>query len=240
MYENYEAVGTDQYFSGIDSAVLANFDLYLSRCHDYLDTAPHQPRLLDVGCGKGAFLERAQQAQFLCEGVEICEPLADAAAGNLGCPIHRSLLSNLDLDENSFDVITMYDLIEHLPEPASDIEKVHKWLRPGGILFILTPNDNALLRHIARFMYRGSFRTIDRPMRVLYYSHHLSYFSSASLTRLVEGHGFEIVEIETRNQETSRLILSPTERLAVRLTFAVADRFSSMGGKLVMWARKNS
>ena len=240
MYESYEAIGTDQYFSGIDREVLSNFDAYLTRCREYLSSGSPQPRLLDVGCGTGAFLERAQKAGFLCEGIEICKPLADIAVRNVGCPVHIGLLSGLDLTECSFDVITMYDLIEHLPEPASDLRKVHKWLKPGGILFVLTPNDDALLRRIARLVFHGSFRKIDRPMRVLYHKHHLSFFSTRSLARLVEGCGFDVVNVETRNQETSRLILSGAERLAVRLTFAAGDRMPSMRGKLVMWARKAS
>ena len=162
MYESYEAIGTDQYFSGIDREVLSNFDAYLTRCREYLSSGSPQPRLLDVGCGTGAFLERAQKAGFLCEGIEICKPLADIAVRNVGCPVHIGLLSGLDLTECSFDVITMYDLIEHLPEPASDLRKVHKWLKPGGILFVLTPNDDALLRRIARLVFHGKLPK-DRP-----------------------------------------------------------------------------
>ena len=238
MYASYDAIGTDQYFSGIDTEVLANFDAYLARCRTNLDTGSDQPRLLDIGCGTGALLKRAQNARFLCEGIETCEPLAEATHRELGCPVHIGLLSQHDFPEHSFDVITMYDLIEHLPDPASDLGKVHKWLKPGGILFALTPNNDALLRRIARMMFRLSFSKIDRPMRVLYYRHHLSYFNTGSLARLVEETGFDVMQLETRNQETSRLILSGPEHLAVRLTFAIADRMPAMGGKLVMWARK--
>ena len=238
MYASYDAIGTDQYFSGIDDAVRLNFDSYLTRCRNYLGSGSGQPRLLDIGCGTGALLGRAQKAQFLCEGVETCEPLAEAANRDLGCPIHVGLLSEVDFAEHRFDVITMYDLIEHLPDPLSDLRKVHKWLRPGGILFALTPNNDALLRRVARLMFRLSLGKFDRPMRILYYKHHLSYFNIRSLARLMEGCDFDVLKVETRNQETSRLILSRSEQLAVRLTFAVADRLPAMGGKLVMWACK--
>jgi hypothetical protein len=75
-------------------------------------------------------------------------------------------------------------------------------------------------------------------MRRLYYHHHLSYFTESSLTSLARSSGLEIAAIETRNQEMSRLNLSPIEKLGTRIVFGVAERYRSLGGKLLLWARK--
>ena len=238
MYEGYENPGNDFYFERIDEEVTAHFDGYLTRCREYCQTGSASLRLLDIGCGNGSFLSRAQQQDFTCEGIETCEPLAQAVRQKLHCPIHGQLLSQTDFPAETFDVVTMYDLIEHLQDPCDDVRRVYSWLKPGGVLFLLTPNDDALLRRVARLAYRSSFHLLQRPIRTLYYPHHLSYFTARSLRSLFEGTGFDVIQTETRNQEMSRLNLSATERFGVGLIFTASRPFPGSGGKLLAWARR--
>lgn len=238
MYEGYENPGNDFYFERIDEEVTGHFDSYLTRCREYCKTGSTSLRLLDIGCGNGSFLSRAQQLGFTCEGIETCEPLAQAVHTKLHCPIHSQLLSQCEFPAQTFDVVTMYDLIEHLQDPCDDVRRVHSWLKPGGILFLLTPNDDALLRRVARLAFRSSFQSLRRPIQTLYYPHHLSYFTANSLKVLAEAIHFEVVRMETRNQEMSRLNLSRIERIAVRSIFAVSRHSEWSGGKLLAWIRK--
>ena len=238
MYEGYENPGNDFYFERIDGEIIAHFDGYLRRCRKYCQTGSASLRLLDIGCGNGSLLSQAKNQGFVCEGIETCEPLAEAVRRKLDCPVHTKLLSQCDFPPGSFDVVTMYDLIEHLQSPIDDVRRVHSWLKPGGIIFVLTPNDDALLRRVARLAFRSSFHAFQRPMRTLYYPHHLSYFTAGSLRSLFEGTGFDIANAETRNQEMSRLNLSKLERLAVGIIFAASRPFPGSGGKLLAWARR--
>ena len=79
----------------------------------------------------------------------------------------------------------MYDLVEHLAEPCVDLRAVHRLLKPGGVLFVLTPNDDALVRTISKQLYRFTRGRFDRPMKKLYYPDHLSYFTKQSLHELL-------------------------------------------------------
>ena len=237
MYENYE----DQMQFRLQDAneeVTGNIDAYLKRCRAYCETLERTPRLLDVGCGSGVLLDRAKALNFICEGVEICESLAISSQERLGCKIHRAFLGELDLPDNSFDIITLYDLIEHLQNPVQEIRHVYRLLHPGGILFVLTPNNDALIRRVAQWSYRLTFHQYQRALRTLYYSQHLSYFSADSLQALLHRVGFQVLHTETRNPEMSRLVLSSVERRAVRAVFGISKRFPSLGGKLILWARK--
>jgi 2-polyprenyl-3-methyl-5-hydroxy-6-metoxy-1,4-benzoquinol methylase len=222
MYEQYENPGNDFYFGRIDEEVTSHFDSYLRQCREHCKSGSRSLRLLDIGCGNGALLSRAQKQGFVCDGIETCAPLAEAVRKKLACAIHTTLLSDSRFPSETFDVITMYDLIEHLHDPIDDLRRVHSWLKRGGMLFVLTPNDDALLRRVARLAYRSSLHMVQRPMHTLYYPHHLSYFTSRSLRSLFEGIGLDLVRIETRNQEMSRLNLSPTERIAVNLIFTAS------------------
>jgi 2-polyprenyl-3-methyl-5-hydroxy-6-metoxy-1,4-benzoquinol methylase len=238
MYAAYENPGNDFYFERIDDEVTGHFDSYLQVCREQCKTGSRAPRLLDIGCGNGALLSRAKRQGFITEGIETCTPLADEARTKLNCVVHTTLLSECRFSSETFDVITMYDLIEHLPDPIDDLRRVQFWLKPGGVLFVLTPNDEALLRRLARLAFRASFHRIQRPMHTLYYAHHLSYFTSRSLRSLFAGVGLDMIRTETRNQEMARLNVSGMDRLAVRLIFAASKPFSASGGKLLAWARR--
>ena len=165
-------------------------------------------------------------------------PLAAQASQRLGCTVHRQFLTEIAFPDARFDVVTMYDLIEHLQDPRSDLEQVFRIVKPGGVFFILTPNDEAFLRRISKMLYRLSFHSFDEPMRRLYYPDHLSYFTAESLSQLLCRAGFELVSLESVNQELSRLELSPLQKLVVKVILQIGRPFRSSGGKLVAYAGK--
>ncbi len=102
----------------------------------------------------------------------------------------------------------MYDLIEHTENPRQDLEHVFRILKSGGVFFALTPNDQALLRRISRVLFAASLQSFSSPMRRLYYPDHLSYFTAESLSQLLVSTGFELISLESVNQELSRVQLS--------------------------------
>jgi 2-polyprenyl-3-methyl-5-hydroxy-6-metoxy-1,4-benzoquinol methylase len=238
LYRNYGHNGQSQYFAGIDANVVRNLDTYLERCKEFLACPGSSLSLLDIGCGNGALLERAKRLGFLCVGIEICSELARRVRTQLDCQVYEEFLRDLAISDSRFDVVTMYDLLEHLDDPISDVKEVFRILKPGGVFFILTPNDEAFLRRISKMVYRLSFHSFDEPMRRLYYPDHLSYFTAESLSQLLCRAGFELVSLESVNQELSRLELSPLQKLVVKVILQIGRPFRSSGGKLVAYARK--
>jgi len=238
MYSAYGNGGQSRYFSGIDRAVEAHLDGYLQRCKAAVQDHDCKLHLLDVGCGNGALLGRAQALGFVAAGTEISARLASLVKARFQCEVHQQLLAELTLPESSFDVVTMYDLIEHAENPRQDLEHVFRILKPGGIFFALTPNDQALLRRISRALFTASLHALSDPMRRLYYPDHLSYFTAESLSRLLGSTGFELISLESVNQELSRVQLSPIEKLAAKMAFWASKPFSRLGGKLVVYARR--
>ncbi len=93
---------------------------------------PGPGRLLDVGCATGEFLAAARARGWDTYGVEPSPPAAQEAASASGSPIHNGTLDTAAYATSWFDVITMWDVIEHLQSPRAYIEQAARLLKPGG------------------------------------------------------------------------------------------------------------
>jgi len=124
----------------------AKREFYLSLFRDYLQTLNRHGspgRLLDLGCGNGDFLMLAREAGWEAYGVEISEPSLREAESRSGVKVFSSLYPLSDKQE-FFDVITMWEFIEHLPSPDRFFGGILPLLRPGGLVALTTPNTRNL------------------------------------------------------------------------------------------------
>lgn len=137
------------------------------------------PRLLDVGAAYGFLLAAARARGFDPIGVEPVAACAAFAERELGERVLPVTLENADLPPASFDVVTLFDVIEHLRDPRAAIARVHELLRPGGLVVIETGDREALLARVCgrRWYY------YDPPQ-------HLTYFNQRSLVAMLRACGF--------------------------------------------------
>jgi 2-polyprenyl-3-methyl-5-hydroxy-6-metoxy-1,4-benzoquinol methylase len=143
----------------------------------------HGRRLLDVGCGNGQFLVWARELGWECHGVEL-----DAAAAKvvreLGIAVLGSRLEELsDSYAASFDAITLSHVIEHVYDPVDTLRRCRELLKPGGYLWLETPNTQSL----GYSTYGACWRGLEAPR-------HLVLFNFASLSWSLERAGFERVQ----------------------------------------------
>jgi SAM-dependent methyltransferase len=102
-------------------------------------------RLLEVGCGTGAFLgELVRSGRWEVEGIEPNQAAADYTASKLGVPIYQGRISEVDLKPASFDAIVLWCVLEHLSQPVQDLRYLHTLLKNGGWLFFSIPNYESL------------------------------------------------------------------------------------------------
>ncbi|HEX3874553.1 MAG TPA: class I SAM-dependent methyltransferase [Solirubrobacteraceae bacterium] len=155
-------------------------------------------RVLDVGCGDGAFTAALAAAGARPVGVEVAaEPLRRARARNPELALH--LLdgqdsSRLPFDRGSFDVVWAGELIEHLRDPAALVEDVRRVLAVTGRLVLSTP-DHPLLLRLKLAVSRPAFDAHFDPR-----SDHLRFFTARTLGLLLDDAGFERPRIERRRQ----------------------------------------
>ncbi len=100
-------------------------------------------RLLDVGCGAGKFLHRHQQLGWHVRGIDFSEK-ACQVCWQQGLKVHHGDVFSADYDRNSFDVITLRQSIEHVPDPVKVLSKVSQFLVPDGKILVSTPNVESL------------------------------------------------------------------------------------------------
>ena len=101
-------------------------------------------RVLDVGCAGGAFLLVMLEAGWTVRGLEPSEPMRAVAEERLGAPVDGSDLMAFEPDA-TFDLITLWDVLEHLPDPVGALRRVRGWLAPGGRIVLETQNVASLV-----------------------------------------------------------------------------------------------
>lgn len=163
---------------------------YQSQCQHIVELLPRSqstilPKLLDIGCSLGHFLQVAKRSGFSVQGVELSSESAAYARAH-GLDVFCGTLEDAHYPDNSFDVITLWDVLEHVPDPAELLNQIHRLLKPDGILAIQSPNINSKMREICGSAWNWWLLP-----------DHLYHFSSLSLEKLLQKSLYKIVSFET-------------------------------------------
>jgi len=139
-------------------------------------------KVLDIGCGKGRFLEQIKYVGGDIRGVEPTRRSFESARESLGNVIEHSIMSNGLFEIESFDMVTLWHVFEHLPDPISMLNACHEVLKPDGILIVAVPNFSGA------FAKSATWFNLDPPR-------HLIHFNEKSLPRLLKDNGFSVVGV---------------------------------------------
>ncbi len=156
---------------------------------DVMALAQRPARLLDVGCATGRFLDAARSRDWDVEGVELNDDTA-AIARERGLVVTTGDLGALEPEE-PFDAITMWDVVEHVPDPVGLLRAAHDLLHPRGILWLATPNVDGLFpkASLAAAPLVGRWPHPEPP-------YHLSQFSERTVRDALTRSGFDRVVVQ--------------------------------------------
>jgi len=151
--------------------------------------------VLDIGCGTGNFLEwlRERHSDLETEGIELDSERSQLAhQRNPGAVIHAGdALENISRMERRFDLITLWDVFEHVSEPARLLEQLARRVTPGGCVYIQTIHEHSLVPTVGRMSYWATGGRLRYGVRRTHEAHHLVFFSREGLARSVRHAGFE-------------------------------------------------
>ncbi len=151
-------------------------------------------KLLEIGPGRGIFLKEAKSQGWDVLGLEVSGFAASKIKEEFQIEVRVGTLSEQDFPEDSFDVIVMHEVIEHLQDPLGTLKEIYKFIKNDGVLSITTPNARTL-----NFWLGGS------SVRYVLPEEHHYYFTPSTLQMLLEKAGFSILSMETYDHNLAGL-----------------------------------
>ena len=190
--------------------------------------------LLEIGFGRGEFLGVAHEMGWNVQGIDVAQELVDSVREHYGFQVQKGTLEEVDLPQDDFDIIYLSELIEHIPEPLSFMQKVARLLHPGGIVVLRTPNIDSWVASFAG----------DRWEKVdIAFTGHVSLFCPYSIRYLCRKTGLKVLKMKTVGF-TIRGLYQDRSKMAYRLArileklprpFAL---WFGKGSTLHLWAKR--
>lgn len=195
-------------------------------------------RMLELGCGRGEFLKGALNRGWQAYGVEMTEDFIEVAR-SYGVELECSPIEDCRALEQTYDVILLAAILEHLYDPMETLRRVAGALRPGGLLFVDVPNESSLTMRMGNLYMRLRGRDWAINLSPTFSPFHVVGFSPNSLRRALESVGFRIHTMSvprwnndlpqgaTAGQRLERLAMSAAQRAGEAL---------GMGDGITCWA----
>jgi 2-polyprenyl-3-methyl-5-hydroxy-6-metoxy-1,4-benzoquinol methylase len=180
--------------------------------------SPRGKRLVDVGCGDGTLLNLARVRGFDVLGVELSSHMADFVRQTHKIDVVERPLEEAGLDNESFDVVTGLEVLEHLTDPVRWLREVRRVLRPDGLLLLTTPNAGCAQAYGDQWLgFQMSFE-------------HLTFFDRSTLACALKLAELRILGMWTRGQGIADTpgLLNRCRRLAQRVRRRAVGEFPSL------------
>jgi 2-polyprenyl-3-methyl-5-hydroxy-6-metoxy-1,4-benzoquinol methylase len=145
---------------------------------------PARGKILDLGCAAGFFLNVANR-EWEVAGVELSEYASSYAMDRFGLPVRNGTLKDAAFPDKGFDVVTMWDVVEHLTDPLEDLKEARRVMKDDGLLVMTTGDVESFFAKAC-----GKHWHLYNPTQ------HLSFFSRKTITGLLEKAGFKVLKIE--------------------------------------------
>lgn len=141
--------------------------------------------LYDIGVGWGHFANTAEKMGFNVDGIEISETMHHYATNDLNLKIEKGSFYEIPVKENFYDVITLWDVLEHLEKPLEVLKKANRMLKDNGIIVIQVPQIDSKVAKIQKEKW---------PMLSV---EHQNYFSKSTIRLALEKSGFKVLKFKT-------------------------------------------
>ena len=183
-------------------------------------------RLLDIGCGRGYFMDESRKIGLDTYGVDYSKKMVNFSKKVLRLNVQHSDIFNFN-PKHKFDIITLNQVIEHVTNPRDLIRKCYKLLRSGGIIYIATPNIDSL-----------SAKVLNEDFDHLIPPEHLGYFNCKTLINLLKSANFNILHTGSWSYSQDlagiikRLLIKKNGKNKIKLNNALTQLDSSITSRI--------
>lgn len=183
IIESY-AEGDDESFIAQDAMRIRTFEKALRHLAQKYDISLTKTKILDIGCAGGAFLKAADNLGMSTIGIEPNRWLCEYASSRYKLDARPGVLADHHFPDNAFDVVTLWDVIEHVPQPEAELREIYRILKPGGILVVNYPD------------YRSMPARILGKKWPFWLSVHLTYYTPKTMRKHLTEVGFAVESIK--------------------------------------------
>ena len=232
-------VSADEYFRHQDSNAKKTYALMLMQQLNSLGIG--KGRLLDIGAGRGEVLRAALQTGWEVLGIEPSPTFAEYAASHSGAEIIQKPLEECDLEAESFTVVILGAVLEHLFNPNEVVKEIARVLKPGGALFIDVPNEAGLYFTLGNLYQKARLRDWVVNLAPTFEPYHVFGFTPKSLRLLLAKHGLHpkiwYVFTVKSNVPKRKGIVGNIEYRAAKTVAALSKR-GELGEYIATWSLK--
>jgi len=190
FYQNYyneteqacQESGYNDYYS-LKDALMLTFQKRINLINKYLNTSANKRSLLDIGCGPGFFLKSASSRFDVC-GIELSKSASDYANNELSLNVINSSFATNIFGPEQFDVVTLWDTLEHLNDPHDVLNEISRIIKRGGLLAFATGD----FQSICAKLFEEKWHLLNVP-------EHLFFYTRKSIELLLKKQGFEILHL---------------------------------------------
>jgi 2-polyprenyl-3-methyl-5-hydroxy-6-metoxy-1,4-benzoquinol methylase len=194
-------------------------------------------RLLDIGCAFGAFMELARSRGWSVSGVEISPFSSRYAREERGLDVFTGDVSSAPLPSGQFDVVTLWDVIEHVRDVRQTLDRARELLKPGGHVIVTTDNFDGLIARLGSTIHTLSLGLAQYPIRRFFIPYNSCYLTPRDLRLVFEATGFEATVIRGIDYPLEKINLTGVEALLLRWLYA-AGRWFGMTSQVLVVARR--
>lgn len=173
--ERYDSKKDKEAYLGIYNKIYKRAKKYAS----YIKRYKRNGRYLDIGCSYGIYLKAAREAGYTVSGVEIAPHAARYAKKELKLDVFDGTLEKVKFKKHTFDIVTLYDVLEHVPDIQKFLKEIYRIMKPGGVLVVQSPNSRSF-----------AFKVLGTQWNWLLVPNHLWHFSYPVLNTILLDNGF--------------------------------------------------